>query len=175
MIRLRGLVSDDAPAVRRVYSGAAVSFLGRPAMTDREAVAYVLRAARREVYGVDDDGDLVGLVKLDRRPGAHGRLSYVVREDRWGRGYATEAVRRLVSLAFGTAGLVSLGAGHHPGNPASGRVLAKAGFTRLGPRDGVVEYHLAARPRPAASPRAAPGTAVSPARAPAAPPPPVPD
>ncbi|NJP48401.1 GNAT family N-acetyltransferase [Actinacidiphila epipremni] len=153
MIVLRALVPTDAPAVRRVYSGAAVTFLGRRAMTDREAVEYVLHAAEwaaadptvQYVLGVDVAGDLLGLVKLGHRPGGHGRVGYVLRDDSWGRGYATAAVRELARFAFTNAGFLSLGAKHHPGNTASGRVLVKAGFTRLGIRDGMVEYMLAAR------------------------------
>ncbi|MEV6393767.1 GNAT family N-acetyltransferase [Streptomyces sp. NPDC051907] len=151
---LRPLASSDAPAIRRIYSGTAVTFLGRPEMTDPEAEEYVVRVREwaaadpieQYILGVDIGGDLVGVVKLGRRPGGHGRLSYVVRGDCWDRGYATSAVRDLVVFAFTTAGLESLGAKHHPGNPASGRVLTKAGFTRLGIRHGMIEYHLTDRP-----------------------------
>ncbi|MCG7523552.1 GNAT family N-acetyltransferase [Streptomyces sp. OfavH-34-F] len=152
VIVLRNLVDADAPAVRRIYSGAAVSFLGRPEMTAREAEEYVRRVRQwaaadpveQYILGVEHAGDLVGVVKLGRRPGGHGRVSYVLREDSWGRGHATQAVRELVAFAFTAGGFDSLGAKHHPGNPASGRVLAKAGFTRLGTRNGMVEYRIPA-------------------------------
>ncbi|MFB7346113.1 GNAT family N-acetyltransferase [Streptomyces hydrogenans] len=150
MIALRPLTYDDAPAIRRVYSGATVTFLGRPAMTCQEAEDYVVRVRERAacdpveqyILGVDAAGDLLGVVKLGRRPSGHGRVSYVLREDCWGRGYATKAVAELVVFAFTTAGLDSLGAKHHPGNPASGRVLEKAGFMRLGIQNRMVEYLL---------------------------------
>lgn len=143
MIALRPLTSADAPAIRRVYSGAAVTFLGRPEMTVNEAEEYVVRVqewaaanpVEQYVLGVDVAGDLVGVVKLGRRTEGHGRVSYVLREDCWGQGYATAAVRELTRFAFTTASLESLGAKHHPGNPASGRVLAKAGFTHTGTTD----------------------------------------
>lgn len=130
MITLRPLTDADAPAIHRVYSGATVTFLGRPGVEQ-----YVL--------GVEAAGGLIGVVKLGRRPADHGRVSYVLREDCWGKGYATRAVKELAAFAFTTAGLDSLGAKHHPDNPASGRVLAKAGFTRLGTQDGMIEYQLA--------------------------------
>ncbi|MFC7980086.1 GNAT family N-acetyltransferase [Streptomyces cinereoruber] len=150
MIALRPLIDADAPAIRRVYSGATVTFLGRPAMTSQGAEDYVVRVREwaaadpieQYVLGIDVAGDLVGVVKLGRRPGGHGRVSYVLREDCWGRGYATKAVEELVVFAFTTAGLDSLGAKHHPGNPVSGRVLEKAGFIRLGIQNGMVEYRL---------------------------------
>ncbi|GHH27675.1 GNAT family N-acetyltransferase [Streptomyces rubradiris] len=154
MISLRPLTSSDAPAIRHIYSGAAVTFLGRPAMTGEEAEGYVVRVqewanaepTEQYILGVDVAGDLAGVVKLGRRPDGHGRLGYVLREDCWGRGYATSAVQELILFAFTTAGLESLGGRHHPENPASGRVLIKAGFTRLGFRDGMIEYHLSDRP-----------------------------
>lgn len=158
MTVLRPLTSSDAPAIRCIYSGTVVTFLGRPAMSDLEADAYVARAQRRAgadpieqyILGMDVSGDLVGIVKLGRRPGGHGRVSYVVREDCWGLGYATNAVRQLLVFASTTAHLASMGAKHHPANPASGRVLTKAGFTRLGVQDGMIEYHRSL-PAPARS------------------------
>ncbi|MET9427017.1 GNAT family N-acetyltransferase [Streptomyces sp. NPDC003036] len=154
MITLRPLIYSDAPAIRRIYSGAAVRFLGRPAMTDKEAEEYVVRVqewaaaepVEQYILGVDVAGELIGVVKLGRRPNGHGRLGYVLREDCWGRGYATSAVQELVVFAFTSFGLESLGGKHHAENPASGRVLTKAGFTRLGIRDGMIAYHLADRP-----------------------------
>ncbi|WP_411078660.1 GNAT family N-acetyltransferase [Streptomyces sp. cmx-18-6] len=150
MIALRPLTAADAPAISRVYGGAATTFLGRSAMTAREAEEYVVRVGERTpadpveqyVFGLDVAGDLAGVVKLGRRRDGHGRVSYVLREDCWGRGYATTAVEKLVAFAFTTAGLDSLGARHHPDNRASGRVLAKAGFTRVGARNGMIEYRL---------------------------------
>lgn len=33
-----------------------------------------------------------------------GTISYILREDTWGNGYATEAAQHVVDFAFGTAG-----------------------------------------------------------------------
>jgi [ribosomal protein S5]-alanine N-acetyltransferase len=52
----------------------------------------------------------------------------------WGRGFATEASRRVVEHAFVDRRVERLYAGHHPRNAASERVLAKLGFQRLGTR-----------------------------------------
>jgi RimJ/RimL family protein N-acetyltransferase len=46
----------------------------------------------------------------------------------WGRGYALEAVRAVVDYGFTQLGLNRVCAHHLTRNPASGRVLAKAGF-----------------------------------------------
>ncbi|MFI5638308.1 GNAT family N-acetyltransferase [Streptomyces goshikiensis] len=151
MLTLRNLALDDAAAIRRIYSGNAVTYLGRPEMTETEADKYVAQVqqwaaadpVQQYILGVDVAGDLVGVVKLGRRRGNHGRVSYVLREDCWGNGHATASVRELVTFACTTAGFASLGAKHHPDNPASGRVLAKAGFTCAGIKAGMVEYTLA--------------------------------
>lgn len=50
----------------------------------------------------------------------------------WGRGYALEATRAIVDYGFGQLGLNRIHAHHMTRNPASGRVLAKAGFEREG-------------------------------------------
>lgn len=55
----------------------------------------------------------------------------------WGRGYATEALRAVVRYWFDTLQGEDLGCCHAVGNPASGRVMEKAGFVYQ--RDGV--YH----------------------------------
>ncbi|MFD7959042.1 GNAT family N-acetyltransferase [Streptomyces ardesiacus] len=98
-------------------------------------------------WGILHEDDLIGLISLRGRTPTMGTLSYILRDDSWGHGYATHATHQVVTAAFTTAGLNRLEAMHHPDNPASGRVLAKAGFTRIGTanRDtetGTVPYEL---------------------------------
>jgi ribosomal-protein-alanine N-acetyltransferase len=50
----------------------------------------------------------------------------------WGAGIASEAAGAVIEHAFSQPGIQGLFAGHHPDNAASGRVLAKLGFTRTG-------------------------------------------
>ncbi|MGW1886559.1 GNAT family N-acetyltransferase [Streptomyces sp. NPDC001970] len=143
MIRLRDLTMDDAPAVQRIYSGASVRFTrDRPYSSEeaRERVAKSLELAReiprlRWDFGIVVDDRLIGVMSLRVREPGLGALSYILREDTWGNGYATEAARRVVVFAFTIAGLARLEAKHHPDNPASGHVLAKAGFRRIGTSD----------------------------------------
>jgi len=49
-----------------------------------------------------------------------------------GKGYAAEAARAVIGYAFGTLNAEALFAGHHPGNEASGALLGKLGFARIG-------------------------------------------
>ncbi|WP_046501269.1 GNAT family N-acetyltransferase [Streptomyces odonnellii] len=147
MTCLRELTDHDAPTVRRIFNDVSVRFLDRAAMGVAESVAYVTQARawsverprRRYVLGIDVGGDLVGVVKLSVTTG-EGRIGYVLRQDSWGHGHATRAVRELVTLAFGAWGLATVRAQHRSANPASGRVLAKAGFLRTGTVGGFVRY-----------------------------------
>ena len=50
----------------------------------------------------------------------------------WGRGIATEALRALVDFLFAQVNFHRVGAVHDPDNPASGRVMQKAGMVREG-------------------------------------------
>ena len=81
---------------------------------------------------VQPGGALIGLLLTHRMNGGSGgasmHLGYLLARDSWGKGYATQLVQ----------GLVQAMAGHGPGtlvggvdaaNPASVRVLEKAGFT----------------------------------------------
>jgi RimJ/RimL family protein N-acetyltransferase len=73
---------------------------------------------------------LVGACGLARVDG-EVELGYWIARDHWGQGYATEAVRAVLSLAR-TLGHRELVAGHFIDNPASARVLRKAGFVPTG-------------------------------------------
>ena len=50
----------------------------------------------------------------------------------WGRGIATEALRAVIDFLFAQVNFHRVAAVHDPNNPASGRVMQKAGMTREG-------------------------------------------
>jgi RimJ/RimL family protein N-acetyltransferase len=84
---------------------------------------------------------LVGSVQLQLRPDEGcAELGFWIGRDDWGRGYATEAVRAALAWCH-EAGVQRVHAAHDPDNPASGRVLSRAGM-RQGPRhaSGAVSY-----------------------------------
>ncbi|MGP3632450.1 GNAT family N-acetyltransferase [Streptomyces sp. 24-1644] len=155
MVTLRALVPDDANALTRVYSGASIRHTtGKPLTLDqahekiRAALARAAETPRAQwSWGILAADEMIGLISLRRRTPTMGTISYILREDTWGHGYATHAAHQVLSVAFTTAGLNRLEAMHHPDNPASGRVLAKVGFTRVGTADrdtetGTVPYEL---------------------------------
>ncbi len=73
---------------------------------------------------------LIGSAGLTRH-GDDIELGYWIARSHWGQGYATEAARAVLRLAE-ALGHRRIVAGHFADNPASGRVLAKAGFLRAG-------------------------------------------
>ena len=77
-----------------------------------------------------DGGDLVGCCGLRPRDSAHGvwELGVHLRPVFWGQGLAGEAARAVIGFAFGQFGAAALFAGHHPGNDASRRLMARLGF-----------------------------------------------
>jgi ribosomal-protein-alanine N-acetyltransferase len=83
----------------------------------------------------DRDGELVGRVGLSgimRGPFQSAHLGYLVDAGHCGRGYATEAVRQLLDVAFGELRLHRVEAAVMPANLASLRVIARAGFREEG-------------------------------------------
>ncbi len=66
-------------------------------------------------------------------PGEQGavELGYWIARDHWGRGYATEAARAVLSIAR-ALGHGRIEASHFLDNPTSGRVLRKLGFAPTG-------------------------------------------
>jgi len=65
-------------------------------------------------------------------------IGYAIVESVWGRGHATDAVRALVALARRDPAIARVVAHTPLDRPASGRVVAKAGFSSVGE---VVDEH----------------------------------
>ena len=99
-------------------------------------------------------GELVGVCAVSDIGGEprSGELGYWVARQAWGRGYASEAVARVVAMAFAHHGLASLEASVLASHTASRRVLEKNGFRAVhqgpskhpkwGPDDVFVYYRL---------------------------------
>ena len=82
-----------------------------------------------------DDGVLVGSIGLAvEAEHRRAEVGYFVGVEHWNRGYATEAVRAVLAYGFRELGLNRIFAHHFVRNPASGRVLEKAGMRREGVR-----------------------------------------
>ena len=86
-------------------------------------------------FGVFSGDVLVGRIALGnvvRGAGQYATIGYSVDQVHNGKGFATEAVRLAVAFAFEDAGLHRVQGAVMPDNPASARVLMKAGFRREG-------------------------------------------
>lgn len=77
--------------------------------------------------------ELAGLIMIKVTP-AHfcGEIGYWIGKDYWNQGYATEAVERLLGYGFGPLGLNRIFGRSFPENPASSRVMEKAGMVYEG-------------------------------------------
>jgi [ribosomal protein S5]-alanine N-acetyltransferase len=73
----------------------------------------------------------IGSVGLDAFDDVHrytAELGYWIGAAHWGRGYATDAAIAMTAYGFAELGLERIQAGVYEWNPASERVLVKAGF-----------------------------------------------
>jgi [ribosomal protein S5]-alanine N-acetyltransferase len=77
------------------------------------------------------NGELVGMIEA-RVDGYMVNISYVIGRAHWNRGFATEAVRALCAWAAAEPDVFRIWAVCAVDNPASARVLEKAGMTREG-------------------------------------------
>lgn len=139
MVILRPFGLDDAPALQRSVSGRTTRFTHGHDMTAEEAAATVRRFIDHDRtdprthwnLAIELGGDLMGMVKARLRADGTAAISYLLREDTWGNGHATNAVRQFIPAVFAD-GVRRMEAKHHPDNAASGRVLVKAGFVPIG-------------------------------------------
>lgn len=151
-LRLRPFRAEDAPRVQLLIDDPEIArntlsipHPYPPGLAERWIAGHSddWAAGRKGVWAVClAGGELVGAAGLHLEP-AHRRaeLGYWIARSHRGRGIATEAVRALVEHAFDALGLERVFAHHFPWNPASGRVLQKAGLRREGLLRGHVQKH----------------------------------
>ncbi|MGK5628437.1 GNAT family N-acetyltransferase [Streptomyces sp. URMC 123] len=85
-----------------------------------------------------DDERLIGFSRIGLSGVQAGKLGYAIAAREWGRGYATDAARTLVTYAFRDVGLHRISAAIGPDNAASIAVVERLGFTR----EGVLRDHV---------------------------------
>lgn len=102
--------------------------------TMADAEAYLQRVAAEELarsFCIEIDGKVAGVIGLKFKEDVHRRtaeLGYWLAEPFWGRGVMTSAVCAFVVHSFETFPLDRIFAETYANNPASSRVLEKAGF-----------------------------------------------
>lgn len=71
----------------------------------------------------------IGLHKDRKREFENAKMiGYVLAEDYWGKGYITEAAKRVIKYGFEEMGLDIISVYHYPHNERSKRVIEKCGF-----------------------------------------------
>lgn len=148
---LRPAWAEDAPELTRaIGQEPVVRMLARVPWPYREEHARQWIAESRNPYlpsllitRPDLGGRIIGCIGLQDDDG-EVEVGYWIDPTFWGQGYATEALRGLVSLA-GTVGHRRIVSRHAADNPASGRVLRKVGFRPTGRRRAFCSPGRAAR------------------------------
>lgn len=148
---LRTLVPEDAPALARHADDPLISAHMRDRFPhpyeEAHAVAFIeiLGAGGGEqAWAIDHLGEAVGVVGV--MPGqdvytGSWEIGYWLGRAHWGRGVATAAVAAVTVHAFEILGARRVWAGVFAGNPASERVLSKAGYEL----EGVHRSHVLKR------------------------------
>ena len=135
---LRPAWPEDAPELTRaIGQEAIVRMLARVPWpyAEEDALSWIASAKSPYLPNLlitlpEEDGRIIGCVGL-HEDGGQIEAGYWIAPTHWGRGYATEALSGLLALAK-LAGHRRIVSRHAADNPASGRVLRKAGFRPTG-------------------------------------------
>jgi RimJ/RimL family protein N-acetyltransferase len=86
------------------------------------------------------DGQLIGTIGLKgiNHKHSHAELGYWIGKNYWNKGYATEAAIAVIKYGLSTMNLHRIFAFHYTRNPASGKVLEKAGMKY----EGTMKSHI---------------------------------
>ena len=111
---------------------------------DGDAMDFVTEARSGQLHayaiaGADDR--FMGTILFKYPQGKPPEIGYWLGEPHWGQGFAGEAVAALVGAVGGIEGFADIEARVLQSNPASIRVLEKAGFSIVEQTLGVMERH----------------------------------
>lgn len=85
-------------------------------------------------FGIFIDGQLAGNIGAHLEPGCpQAVIGYMIGKRWWGKGYVSEIVPPFCRHVFEVLQPETILGGHYADNPASGRVMEKAGFQLIGP------------------------------------------
>lgn len=142
---LRAYTRDDAPEIARLLNDTEMArflMVTPHPFVEFDARQLVQAAWRRLTAGRGFDllvtvkgggGKPVGSVGIGLHDeGQRAELGFWIGRDYWGRGYATEAARRMVDFSTKTLGVTRLTGTVAADNKGSLAVLAKLGFTETG-------------------------------------------
>ena len=140
-LRLRGLNAADAAPIAALANDYEVARMLAPLphpYSLADAQSFVARQAdagdpNERVFAIDHlQFGLIGVVGFHRGDSPFAEVGYWLGRTFWGRGFATEALVAALAWAQGPGRARAVFSSHFPDNPASGRVLVKAGFLYTG-------------------------------------------
>ena len=142
---LRRLTPEDLPLYYSRLAGSETVtryMLWKPHTRIEESQASIQKALKRYETGEScrwviaekGTGNLMGIIDLMPQDPHTGTctFAYMLGAEFWGQGYGTEAVKAVIGYAFSHCGALVVQADHFADNPASGKVMEKAGMIRIG-------------------------------------------
>lgn len=82
------------------------------------------------VYGIYSKNKIIGFINQVSLENDVIELGYFIASNEWNKGYATEALKTAINELF-RMGIKAVQAAHFECNPASGRVMQKAGMLKI--------------------------------------------
>lgn len=148
-LQLRPLQMSDAPTIQQLANdwdvAKTLATMPHP-YEDGMAEAFLSEVTQyqehHKVFGIvrQADDQLLGVISIGRH--AHdnrAEIGYWLGRDFWGQGYMSEAARAVVDFGFRVMGLHRVYATYYVTNPASRRVMEKAGMCY----EGMMREHIA--------------------------------
>ncbi len=139
--RIRDLTTTDASAIARHADNPRIADVLRDlfpspyALSDAEEfIAKTLGADPVTAFAIATDKEAFGVIGFIPGQDVYrhsAEVGYWIGEEYWGRGIMTEAIEIFTAHLFEYFDFNRLSAGVFSSNPASARVLEKAGFTRV--------------------------------------------
>ncbi len=136
--QVRTFRPDDAPALakhannRKIWRNLSHRFPHPYSIEDAEAwIRYASDQQPQTAFAIASDVEVIGAIGLELQSGVRSRsaaVGYWLSEPFWKRGITTNALRAITEYAFSNFDIARLYANVYEWNPASARVLEKAGF-----------------------------------------------
>ena len=134
-LTLRPFAEEDYPMVREMFLDPKIyATYMIPDFPDEEAIIKLFtrfkgasEKTEHFVYAIEDEKEFVGFLNYTTKTDDEIEIGYAIRSRCWGKGYATEAFKRAIEELF-RIGYRKIRAGHFQENPASRRVMEKAGL-----------------------------------------------
>jgi RimJ/RimL family protein N-acetyltransferase len=139
LVRLREFRMDDVDAALEIVGNDTVARWLSFDSRDRDQTTDMLKGAversqlvpREEYYlavVLPGSDRVVGFVRLGLTGVKAAKLGYAVHADSWGKGYASDAARTMITFGFGELDLHRITAAIGPDNESSISVVKKLGF-----------------------------------------------